>query len=62
VPVVIEQPGTTVALTLKDCDVTAPAMGANISPTASAKKGCRDPSALLRRRKNAFMAEASRLR
>lgn len=61
VPVVTEHPGTTVALTLNDCDVTAPAPETRVSPSASAKKGCTIPSAQARRlKKEAFMAGASR--
>lgn len=56
-PVDTAHPGTMVALTLNDCDVTAPAAGTSIRQTISAYKGCTIPSALLRRRKmDAFMA------
>src|SRR5690606_17562002 len=51
--VLTEHPGTTVALTLNDWDVTAPASGINISPTNRVKKGCTTPSALSRRHNNA---------
>jgi hypothetical protein len=48
---------TIVALTLKDCDVTASAVGIISNPTISAKKGCTRPSARLRRPvRDAFMA------
>lgn len=56
-PAATAQPGTMVALTLKDCDVTAPAAGISNSPAISAKKGCIMLSARLRRPvKGAFMA------
>lgn len=56
-PVATAHPGTIVALTLKDCEVTALAVGIMSNPTISAKKGCTRPSARLRRPvKVAFMA------
>ena len=56
-PVATAHPGTIVALTLKDCDVTASAAGAISNPTISAKKGCTCPSAHMRRPvRVAFMA------
>ena len=56
-PVATAHPGTIVALTLKDCDVTASAAGVISNPTISAKKGCTCPSAHMRRPvRVAFMA------
>src|SRR5690606_15045776 len=52
VPVLTEHPGTTVALTLKDWEVTALASQFIINPTIRAKKGCTTPSALSRRHKH----------
>ena len=55
-PVATAHPGTMVALTLNDCDVTATAAGIISHPTSSAKKGCTRPSARLRRpAREAFM-------
>lgn len=56
-PVATAQPGTMIALTLNDCEVTAFAGETINSPSTSAAKGCTDPSAQLRRhRKDALMA------
>jgi hypothetical protein len=47
---------TIVALTLKDCDVTASAVGIISNPTISAKKGCTSLCAFAQTCEDAFMA------